>query len=101
MEQMQIPEDMKVDVDYDTVDLPDSAKILEPVVFKEGDSYCCLLGPDPQTGIFGCGDTAELAVEDWNKNLQDAMVHITEGDPEVLKYVNEKLSASPVNNNTH
>jgi hypothetical protein len=51
MEQMQIPEDMKVDVDYDTVDLPDSAKILEPVVFKEGDSYYCLPGPDPQTGI--------------------------------------------------
>jgi len=68
------------------VELQGMAKLLQPIVFKDGDSYCCLFGSDPQAGIFGCGDTAIDAVEDWNKNLQDHLTSADEND-ELVKFV--------------
>jgi hypothetical protein len=59
---------------------PEKAKKLKPEVFKDGDSYCCLFGPDPIVGIFGCGNTPEEAVLDWDKDLHKRIERLTEGD---------------------
>jgi hypothetical protein len=93
MEQMKISEDMKVPLNYDAKDLSREIKELQPVVFKEGDAYCCLLGPDPQAGIFGFGPTPKKAMTDWEQNLEKRMEKPI-GDDDVAQYVHDVLTAS-------
>ncbi|MCW3109949.1 MAG: hypothetical protein JWQ09_4455 [Segetibacter sp.] len=71
MEQLNVPEEMKVAIDYENEELPETVKTLRPLVFKEGDGFCCLLGPDPQAGVFGCGQTPREALDDWDKHLHE------------------------------
>lgn len=60
--------------------VPQKAQKLQPQVYKDGDLFCCLFGPDPETGIFGCGNTPEAAVLDWEKELEKRIARLTEGD---------------------
>jgi hypothetical protein len=73
------------------VPLSGAAQLLKPVVFKEGDSFCCLLGPDPQTGIFGCGPTPKQALSDWEEHLKEYLATADEDDY-VLEYVNSIIA---------
>jgi hypothetical protein len=86
MEQMKVNKDQLVQVA-----MTGAASALQPVVFKEGDSYCCLLGPDPEIGVMGCGDTALEAVKDWDDHLADHLSKAGEQD-EVVRHVREVLS---------
>lgn len=92
MEQMNIPSELIVDFDYRHADK--IIQVLKPVIWKDGDSYCCLLGPDPSIGIFGCGDTPEDATEDWQDSLKLAMSKnspiITDIVEELTKHQNAK-----------
>jgi len=90
MEQMSISPDSRIEIDYLDWPLTAATQKLQPVVFQEGDSFCCLLGPDPQQGIFGCGDTPFEAVTDWEQNLHDRLASAGPGD-EVADYVKETL----------
>ena len=56
--------------DFDQPGIPLIAKTLTPAVFRDGDSYCCVLGPDPVEGVVGCGGSPLEAVEDWTRNYQ-------------------------------
>ena len=71
MKQLSVPDEMKVDIDYSNNEVPESVKTFQPLLFKDGNSYCCVLGPDPQQGIFGCGDTPIHALKDWDKHLKE------------------------------
>lgn len=93
MEQMKIPESMIVRINYEEKELPSSVRELRPVVFKDGESYCCLLGPDPQEGIFGCGNTEKEALNDWKSSLEMRIDNLKEDD-EVAQYVKDRLNAS-------
>jgi hypothetical protein len=93
MKQMDLPEEMKVPFDYTEEWVPGRVKTLEPTIFKEGNDYCCLLGADPQAGIFGCGDTVKAAVEDWNNHLKAFIVQPSDNDP-LQACVMDKLNAS-------
>jgi len=44
---------------------------LKPVIFQEGNPFCCLLGTDPQAGVFGCGDSLKEAIADWDQHLKE------------------------------
>ena len=91
MEQMKVPNEMKVEIDFERPGVPYTANILQPVLFKEGNSYCCVLGPDRQRGIFGCGETPEQALQDWDKHLTERVEQDAPGD-ELISFVNENLS---------
>lgn len=91
MKQLNVPEEMKVDINFASKEVPESARVLMPLVFKEGDAYCCVLGPDPQDGIFGCGKTPMRALKDWDRNLRKRK-RIKDPDDEVAFYINETLS---------
>jgi hypothetical protein len=93
MEQMKVDEEMIVPVDFDAGERSKEVRELRPVVFREEGSFCCLLGPDPQAGIFGCGDTAEDAISDWEQHLKERMEKPI-GDDEVARYVHDTLNAS-------
>lgn len=85
MEQMEIPKEQIIEVEY-----TGAAVALQPVVFAEGDSYCCLLGPDPQAGVFGCGDSPDEALKDWDKNLQERLLNGSDDD-EVFTHVKDVI----------
>lgn len=93
MEQMQIDPESRIEIDYQDWTVNAATKALQPVVFKQGDAYFCLLGPDPQVGIFGCGDTAFDAITDWEQNMQ-ARVQNQPND-EVSRYVKQRLQIDP------
>ena len=78
MEQMNINADWQVAIDYEHSDVPTAVKELKPVVWKDGDSYCCLFGTDAASGIFGCGDTPIKALLDWDDHLRE---RIQQADP--------------------
>jgi len=69
-----------VTVDYEGTGMPESVKEFQPRVYKEGDTICCLFGPDPQAGIFGCGPTTEAALQDWDRHLHDRLTHHAQSD---------------------
>lgn len=68
---MELPDYMKEQVDFDDLELPPNVRILRPLVYKDGDSFCVVLGPNPQDGVFGCGNTAKEALKDWDVHLQE------------------------------
>jgi len=90
MEQMQINPDTRIEIDYQDWPVTAATQRLKPVVFKEGNSFCCLLGPDPRAGIFGCGDTAYEAVNNWEQQLRDRLENAQPED-EVTAYVKHTL----------
>lgn len=92
MEQMNIEESMKVDIDFTGAALPKSAKKLEPFVWKDGDDFYCLLGPDPTVGIFGSGDSPLRAIVDWDTNLTRRLAAPIEDD-QVIEYVKDVYKA--------
>ena len=92
MEQMNIEESMKVDINFCEEVLPKSARALQPLVWKDGDSFCCLLGPDPGVGVFGCGNTPLLAIVDWDVHLTNRLAEPVEND-EVVEYVKDVYKA--------
>jgi hypothetical protein len=89
MKQLTVPDEMRVDIDYSDVQLPESVKTFQPLLFKEGNSYCCVLGPDPQAGVFGCGDTPIHALQDWDKHLKE--YEPRDENDEVAMYIQETL----------
>jgi hypothetical protein len=91
MEQMQIDEAAKISMDYEHDELPESVKQFKPVLFKEGNAFCVVLGPDPQAGIFGCGDTKEQALQDWNNHFLNEIDNPTEGN-ETTRYILDNLN---------
>jgi len=70
----------QIEIDYSDEGYPEKARKLNPHVFKDGDCYYCIYGPDSQVGIFGCGDTPLEAIEDWEYDLEQRIIHIAEGD---------------------
>lgn len=60
-----------VKVDYRKYD--DATQTIKPLVYKDGDSFCCLSGKDPEVGVFGCGDSPEEAIKDWREALSNEL----------------------------
>lgn len=69
-----------VPFDFDQEWVPERAKKLRPRLYKDGLAYCCVFGPDPQVGIYGCGDSPEEAIMDWADDLDQRIIGITGED---------------------
>ena len=93
MKQLNVPEEMKVSIDFTKSDIPESVKAFRPLLFHDGNAYCCVLGPDPQAGVFGCGDTPEQALEDWDVHLKERQLSKDQND-EVARYIKDTLNTS-------
>jgi len=85
MKRIKVPKDQQVTIAFTGV-----ASILQPVLFKNGDSYYCLLGGDPKTGVFGRGNTPKEAVKNWDDQLKEHLSKAGKND-EVVQYINEIL----------
>jgi len=91
MDQFEPPEEMKISVDYSDDKLPVAVRVLKPVVFQEGNAFCCLLGPDPQAGVFGCGGSPKEAIADWDLHLKERIKDPVQND-EVIEYIKETFT---------
>jgi hypothetical protein len=96
MKQFDVPDQMKIPFDYSDKDLPISVRTFRPLIFKDGDSYCVVFGPDPQAGVFGCGDTPKEALTDWDKNLY-YRIREHEKDDDVARFVINTIGSSDLN----
>lgn len=67
LNRMEITEEKQNQLEYEK--LSKTVKILRPFVFKRGDQYLCLLGPDQQSGIAGYGESVLEAIHDWEVHL--------------------------------
>lgn len=73
MKQMELPDDMKEQIDFDDLELPLNARVLRPLVYKDEGSFCVVLGPNPQDGVFGCGNSIKEALMDWDVHLKQLL----------------------------
>ncbi|MDQ0638356.1 hypothetical protein QF042_001921 [Pedobacter sp. W3I1] len=90
MKQMNVSEEKRVGFDFSRFRLPQCVSKLHPLLFKEGNTYFAVLGPDPQSGIFGCGDTPEDALMDWNDHLRESLRN-PDPNNQVIQYVIKTL----------
>jgi|GEM_PF-2313835 len=92
MEQMNVEESAKIEIDFTDEVLPKSAQKLQPLVWKEINSFSCLLGPDKTQGILGSGDTPLLAIVDWDMHLTNRLAEAKEDD-HLIQYVKDVYKA--------
>jgi hypothetical protein len=50
MKQMELPPGMN-SIDFSNLNVPPEVRVLQPLLYKEGDKFCAVLGPDPQEGF--------------------------------------------------
>jgi len=93
MQQMNVPEDCKVSINFDDESLHPAVKTLQPLLFTDGNGFCCLLGPDFTAGVMGCGATADAAVKNWEANLHKRISNPGKEDV-VATFILDKLNAS-------
>lgn len=89
MEQMKPDGLQVVHIDYMNDSLPESVQRTHPLVYMDGSAYCCVLGPDPRTGIFGCASSLNEALEDFDRHYQDLLAHPVKGDP-VSEFIQQR-----------
>ena len=90
---MIIDQEALVDMDFTAADVDRILKTLQPVVFKDGEQYCCHLGPDMENGIMGTGSSPEAAIEDWKAALKQRVQNGAEDD-ELANFVKDSLNSS-------
>lgn len=93
MKQMVISDEVVVHLDYGSGDLPAAVRQFKPVVYKEGDLFCCILGPDRKSGVFGCGVSLKEAIKDWDVNFHKRL-NAGREDDEVAQFLRDNLSVS-------
>jgi hypothetical protein len=93
MEQLNVPEDQKLPIDYEDLSFPESVRKLRPLVFNEDDTICVILGPDRHEGVAGSGATIEEALKDWDAQLSDR-IRYHKGDDEIALYIIDAMKAS-------
>jgi hypothetical protein len=85
MEQFNLRDETKVNLDYADTELPISVRTFKPLVFQDGDSFCAVFGPD-RNGVFGHGETPKAALLDWDRNLY-FRIKESKIDDELVRYV--------------
>ena len=88
MKQPSIDQSAIVDLDYNASNIPSTVTEFKPVVFHDGDAYCCMLGSNPQEGVFGCGCSPQEAMEDWAKHFDERLEKPYEND-QLIKDIQE------------
>lgn len=93
---MRISEEATLPLNYEDQSLSRAVRELRPVIYRDGGSFRCLLGPDIEAGITGTGESPEAAIESWTQCLRQRLETVTIND-EVAQYAKDVLNTS-VNN---
>ncbi|SFC30780.1 hypothetical protein SAMN05421747_10836 [Parapedobacter composti] len=93
MEQMKVPEERIIQLNYEDAGLHINVRELRPVIFEGSEGYYCVLGPDVQSGIAGSGNTIAAALANWIDALEERIKNPADDD-EVALYAIDVLQAS-------
>ncbi len=93
MKQLNVSDEMRIDIDFTDGSVPDSAQTFQPLLFKDRDMYCCVLGPDLQQGVVGRGKTPIEALKEWDKELKKRM-KVIDKDDEVSLFIQRVINPS-------
>lgn len=93
MEQMNVEENKKVVLNYEDPTLTKFVRQFRPLVYRDGNLYCCILGPNPETGVFACADSLEDTLQQWTEEVKKRASAPGTGD-EVKQYINDTLNQS-------
>lgn len=93
MEQMKADGLQTVEINFDDSTLPETVRKLHPLVWHDGNAYCAVLGPDMQAGVFGCGETVDAALNDWDQHITDYLENASAED-EMAKFIKGGLAIS-------
>jgi hypothetical protein len=96
MEQMNVPEEMKIEYDFDNENATEAVRTLQPLIYRDGPDYHCVIGPDLKNGIVGVGSTVNEALLEWESKVRKRIIYHTEND-ELAAFIIDKLNASPKN----
>jgi len=69
-----------ISIDFENESLPAPFRNLRPVLYKDGEQFCCILGPDRNQGIFACATTQAEAISDWTHQFRERMIDVSEED---------------------
>jgi len=92
MRQMKMDGLNTIPIDYDAYYIPALVKEFRPLVFKDEQGYCAILGSDLQTGVLGCGKTAILALTEWEVALKKRAQRVADDD--LTNYIKDTIAAS-------
>jgi hypothetical protein len=96
MQQMNVPEEKKIELDFDDKSLPEAIRTLQPLLFREENSYCCILGPSMKEAVVGRGNTVLAALDEWESNMRKRIIYHRKDD-EIAQFIMDKLNASTNN----
>lgn len=94
MKQMPVEKQAIIDYNMEDKNLPSAVRQFQPTVFKDGSTFCCILGPSPQEGVFGCGDSPQAALKEWDKHLHQLLDGQYKVAEEVKQYIDDTLRTS-------
>jgi hypothetical protein len=95
MIQMTMPKEAVITIDFLAGKYSRMVQLFQPLVYRDGNAYCSVLGPNPQEGITGCGASPGEALADWEDHLRKRMKQIKDKpENEADAYVLDKLSGS-------
>ena len=90
---MLIEEDRIVTLDYDSAQLPRSVRQFQPTLYKEDESFICVLGPDLEQAVYGRGATEDEAIKAWEKDFKERLQSKGEDDS-VAQYLRDTMATS-------
>jgi hypothetical protein len=85
-----IPEDI-IEINYSGSDFPSSFRAFKPILFKSGQLYCCLLGPNMLEGIFAMGFTVDAVISQWNVEFKKRLIEEDSKDDPTTRFVSYKI----------
>jgi hypothetical protein len=93
MQQMNIDESKLVPINFESSDVPPAVRQFKPTLYKDGELFCCILGPDIEQGVHACGVTEDEAINEWTAALKERMQN-TNPDDAVALYIKDTLATS-------
>ncbi|HKO81749.1 MAG TPA: hypothetical protein VJU78_15195 [Chitinophagaceae bacterium] len=93
MQQIAIDEDLIVPLDYDSPELSRAVRQFKPTLYKDGDAFACILGPDSEQAVYGQGITEDEALKNWEADFKSRLKSKGDND-EVAQYIKDTLAIS-------
>ena len=93
MQQIVIHEELIVPLDYESEKVHGYVRQFKPTLYRDGDSFVCVLGPDAEQGIYGQGATEDEAIQNWETEFKERLK--SKGDNDlVAQYIKDTLATS-------
>src|SRR5450755_1861194 len=89
---IQLKPENLVPANYEDINFPPAFRAFKPIIFKESQLFCCLLGPNTRQGIYGFGQTPKDALTQWDEEFKKR-VKTHEKSDKTARFVIHKIKS--------